>query len=205
MSIRWANEDPNPVAKEKEETRTVQQMAQTVSEKRMKEDPVYQYTYDTGGTQQTNVDYFPSEQHPHQYPDTTKQYGTDYSSSHKIVSDWLKQLGVEHYTDSFISAGFSDLNTLSQLDDISLDAIGVIKMDHRKKLLTLAASTAAKLAAQVQQTQAYAEQYYQYYGTMPENQNQPQYMFTNAEYSGGDDTTSQKASNSLVSGYDDLE
>jgi len=115
----------------------------------------------------------------------------------------LKQIGLEQYADAVLSGGYVDLGTLSQLDDISLDAMGIIKMDHRKKMLAQAGATAAQLANEAQQARAYAEQYYKYYGTQVDTNNpsQPQYMFTNAEYSG---TEAQTAS-SLVSGYDDLQ
>lgn len=163
LDIRWANEDPNPTSQVKEKTKTLEILDNALQTNRSLTDVQYQYnaqdqyqSYENYGygegeqaqQQQVAYDYFPSQQFPNQYPDTSSQYQSSYTDSSLVVRNWLTQAGVEQYTDAFLSAGYFDISTLSQLDDIGLDAVGVIKTDHRKKLLTLAQSTAAQLASQ---------------------------------------------------------
>jgi hypothetical protein len=52
-----------------------------------------------------------------------------------IVCEWLKALGLSHYSQSFIDNGYDDLEICKQVGDPDLDAIGVENPSHRHKLL----------------------------------------------------------------------
>ncbi len=163
MNIRWANEDPNPAAQRKEESKTVLQLALAVEEKRQQEDPLYAYGDPNSnsnnpqeggeevGTLTSNIlDNFPSNRNPDEYPNTDshyqKQQANYYSNSTQIISDWLKELGMSQYEHSILSY-YVDLQSISQLDEIGLDAVGITNLEHRKKLL----SGVDKLVTQYQQ------------------------------------------------------
>lgn len=52
-----------------------------------------------------------------------------------IVSDWLKSLNLDCYAQDFFDNGYDELEVCKQIGDPDLDAIGVTKGTHRKKLL----------------------------------------------------------------------
>jgi len=199
LDVRWANEDPNPVAQQREELNTYLQMIQTVKEKRMYQEPFYQYNmhsyyYPTGteatenysNDQQLNIqayssinsssssvsssstataaaafyyDYFPSQQFPEQYPDTSAQYPeripgsedrTFSEAGRQEVAEWLAGLSLSRYLDAFLAGGFFDRLALLSLDEFALDAIGIRDLQHRSILLK-AASDLSSIQMQQQQ------------------------------------------------------
>jgi len=165
LEIRWANEDPNPVSKEKEESKMSDELMKALSEKRAQEDPLYNY--------QNEVDHFPSQYDATAYPNTDGQYGdtNQYSNSGRVLSELLKEVELVQYHDLFLSAGYFDIDTLRQLDEIGLDAIGVTEPQHREKLL----EAVKKLPEQ----ESIQNEYNNYYGYSA-----PQVYLYNAEYSG---------------------
>ncbi len=52
-----------------------------------------------------------------------------------IVSTWLNHLGLPAYAESFLDNGYDDLETVKQISDDDLDAIGVVVASHRAALL----------------------------------------------------------------------
>ncbi|XP_068228607.1 uncharacterized protein [Palaemon carinicauda] len=52
-----------------------------------------------------------------------------------IVTEWLKSLHMEQYSDSFIDNGYDDLEICKQIGAPDLDAIGVVNPGHRNALL----------------------------------------------------------------------
>ena len=55
--------------------------------------------------------------------------------SDNIVGDWLKTIELERYTPAFLDNGYDELEVCKQIGDPDLDAIGVTKGPHRKKIL----------------------------------------------------------------------
>jgi len=166
LGIRWSNEDPNPTTKEKDEEELYTQLAKKVAEKQQREEPIYNYK--NPDPQAPSADTFPSQYYPNQYPDTDQQY-SDYNNS---LFGWLQQLGLQQYANSFLSAGYGDLTSVAQLDEYTLDVVGVGNLDHRTKLLENAAILAHT------------------YGLDPSSYGS-QYLYTNAEYQGLDPNADQ--------------
>ncbi|KAK7069671.1 Sterile alpha motif [Halocaridina rubra] len=52
-----------------------------------------------------------------------------------IVTEWLKSLHLEQYSESFIDNGYDDLEICKQIGAPDLDAIGVVNPGHRNTLL----------------------------------------------------------------------
>ncbi|XP_064114714.1 uncharacterized protein LOC135220969 isoform X4 [Macrobrachium nipponense] len=52
-----------------------------------------------------------------------------------IVTEWLKSLHMEQYSESFIDNGYDDLEICKQIGAPDLDAIGVVNPGHRNALL----------------------------------------------------------------------
>jgi hypothetical protein len=50
------------------------------------------------------------------------------------VREWLSRINLERYFDQFIANGYDDLDTVENLTDEDLDAIGVTLAGHRKRL-----------------------------------------------------------------------
>jgi len=175
LAIRWSNEDPNPSAKEKEEEELYMQLAKRVAERKRKDEPVY--AYKNPDPNAPPRDSFPSEYYPNQYPHTDDQYPSLPGAN--PVHEWLQGLGLELYSESFLSAGFYDLASVSQLDEYGLDAAGVVNLDHRTTLLSH--------ANWLQQT--YFSNYAQDPSAYQEYTNNQQFLFTNAEYTGVDPNT----------------
>jgi len=171
LSIRWSNEDPNPEAKERDDAELYMQIAQKIAEKRAREEPQYEYKQLSSGQdgEEALVDSFPSQYDANQYPDTTKQYA-QYDTT-QPVAEWLQNLGLSKYMNNFVSAGYSDLAAVSQLDEYGLDTVGIIDLDNRVKLL----SAAEELRATYFPTYQDVNAYYQYGG-------QAQYVYANTEY-----------------------
>lgn len=55
------------------------------------------------------------------------------------VTQWLSDIGLVEYVDKFSECGFDDLEFLSQvgLTASDVDALGVTKIGHRKKLMSM--------------------------------------------------------------------
>jgi hypothetical protein len=66
-----------------------------------------------------------------------------------IVCEWLKALGLSHYSASFLDNGYDDLEICKQIGDPDLDAIGVQNPSHRHKLLKSVRMLREKGAASV--------------------------------------------------------
>jgi len=179
MGMRWSNEDPNPQAKEKEEEELYMELAKKVAARQEKEDPMY--TYKNADPNAPPLDTFPSQYYPNQYPDTDQQY-IDLNGGKKEIFDWLQRLGLQRYLESLLSAGYHDLASLCQLDEYGLDAVGVYELDHRTKLL----ENASVLAQTYFPT--YSQDTASYYGYT----NNPQFIYTNAEYTGADPNADSK-------------
>jgi hypothetical protein len=52
-----------------------------------------------------------------------------------IVECWLRSMGHVQYTQAFLDNGYDDLEVCKQIGNPDLDAIGVMKLQHRKDLL----------------------------------------------------------------------
>jgi len=52
-----------------------------------------------------------------------------------IVTDWLRFLDLEEYSDGFLENGYDDLETVKLIEMADLEAIGVIRSDHQEYLL----------------------------------------------------------------------
>jgi len=174
LSIRWSNEDPNPSSKEKEEEASFNQLAEAVAKKQKEIEPLYQYETPEGGVSSDN---FPSEYNPHQYPNTEAQFTETYSNSSKVIEEWLNSLGLVEYKDSFLSAGYFDLQSLSQLDDYSLDAIGVTSTEDRARLMEATSKLQEKVIDVPVTANIYQQNQYDQYGAYS-------YWYTNEEYQG---------------------
>lgn len=99
------------------------------------------------------------------YPNTDTQYSntstsrtstsTNYVNSNEVIGKWLSSIGikddsssnqskkskggiVEKYTKNFIGGGYTDLESISTLEDISLEAIGINNQEHRELILKAA-------------------------------------------------------------------
>lgn len=57
------------------------------------------------------------------------------SSTSSIVEDWLRSVDLVQYTQSFLDNGYDDLEVCKQIGEDDLKAIGVIKDDHKDRLL----------------------------------------------------------------------
>ena len=55
--------------------------------------------------------------------------------SQNVIISWLKFLGVEQYSDTFIDNGYDDLETVKLIQRNDLEAIGVIEEIHQDLLL----------------------------------------------------------------------
>eukprot|EP01117_Protostelium_nocturnum_P011587 TRINITY_DN4203_c0_g1_i4.p1 TRINITY_DN4203_c0_g1~~TRINITY_DN4203_c0_g1_i4.p1 ORF type:complete len:389 (-),score=120.00 TRINITY_DN4203_c0_g1_i4:10-1176(-) len=166
LVIKWAHEDPNPAAQNKEEMRNLLQAAEAVNAKIAQEEPVYQY----GEADNVSYQHFPSQADPTLYPTTDNQYQSNaYTNNSQAIQDWLEKVGketklkgLENYRDKIVSSDYADMNSLSQLDDIMLDAIGINKVEHRSALLEASKDLKRDLENQATQQQAYYDpQYYQ--------------------------------------------
>eukprot|EP01114_Cavostelium_apophysatum_P018771 TRINITY_DN5884_c0_g1_i1.p1 TRINITY_DN5884_c0_g1~~TRINITY_DN5884_c0_g1_i1.p1 ORF type:complete len:505 (+),score=121.02 TRINITY_DN5884_c0_g1_i1:91-1515(+) len=205
LDIRWSNEDPNPNAKELETMRVRNQIARALAAREQQErESLYQYQNAQG---QQAVGYFPFAEASEAYPITDGQYAdanaapNSYSDSSKIVGDWLGEIGLEQYASAFISADYSDLHSISQVDEIGLDAIGVTDADHRGRILTAARELQADMLAKENEPQAQGAttgdnyNYSAYYYGGAGGAYDPyasQYVFTNAEYQGEDPNATTK-------------
>ncbi|PRP78101.1 pre-mRNA-splicing factor cwc2 [Planoprotostelium fungivorum] len=177
LILKWANEDPNPSAGNREEMRNLVQVAEIVQQQQTSEDTMYQYA-------QTAL----AEGAPREYPQTDGQYygyydpnayyqqgqtsyanyneetqepaESNYATSSRIISGWFRNVSedsgrqLERYTDTFISGGFGDLSTLSQIDDIGMDALGVEDKEDRRAIM----EALPKLKEQVKQAAQAAEE-----------------------------------------------
>lgn len=52
-----------------------------------------------------------------------------------IVENWLRSLNMVQYTQSFLDNGYDDLEICKQIGPEDLDAIGVLRADHREEVL----------------------------------------------------------------------
>ena len=52
-----------------------------------------------------------------------------------IVENWLRSLGLAHYTEDFLDNGYDDLEMCKQIWQEDLDAIGVTNEGHREDIL----------------------------------------------------------------------
>lgn len=52
-----------------------------------------------------------------------------------IVEEWLRPLNLQHYTQAFLDNGYDDLEVCKQIGTPDLDAIGVLDLEHRKRIL----------------------------------------------------------------------
>ena len=52
-----------------------------------------------------------------------------------IVENWLRSLGLAHYTQDFLDNGYDDLEMCKQIGQEDLDAIGVTNEGHREDIL----------------------------------------------------------------------
>ena len=52
-----------------------------------------------------------------------------------IVEEWLRSLNLTHYTQAFLDNGYDDLEICKQIGTPDLDAIGVVKENHREEIL----------------------------------------------------------------------
>lgn len=52
-----------------------------------------------------------------------------------IVEQWLRPLNLQHYTQAFLDNGYDDLEVCKQIGEPDLDAIGVLDLEHRKRIL----------------------------------------------------------------------
>ena len=52
-----------------------------------------------------------------------------------IVENWLRSLGLAHYTQEFLDNGYDDLEMCKQIGQEDLDAIGVTNEGHREDIL----------------------------------------------------------------------
>jgi len=192
LNIRWANEDPNPTSQEQEENKTFMQLAQAVAQKKNQDDPLYHYGNEEDGN--GTVDNFPSTQNPSEYPNTSEQYNQQtnyYSNSTQVISDWLKELGLAQYEHSILSY-YVDLQSISQLDEIGLDAVGITNPEHRKNLLS-SVNKLVPAAQQEQQQQQYqyghfptGYDYSAYYQNYQQHEPNQQGYYYNPEYTGAD-------------------
>jgi len=161
LSVRWANEDPNPKAKQDEESKRKIQLARIVAAKRLQREPVYQYDPQVTGTTTPALDHFPSDQYSENaYPNTDYQYNQDstasnYPNSSEMVTNWLTSFEMGQYAPALLSGGYMDFQSLSQLDEIGLDAVGITNPDHRASLLNAAAYLTQYLAQQQDTTTSY--------------------------------------------------
>lgn len=163
LTIRWSNEDPNPSSKEEDEQKALMRLAQAVAKKQKQEEPQYAYGEEPQDGETPTHDHFPSQYYPEQYPSTDNQYSETQYDYSQVIKMWLQSVGLEKYTDSFLSAGYFDLQTLGQLDDIGLDLVGVANLEERTQLLALAKQ--AVLYSQTQDNYAYTNQ--EYHGLDP--------------------------------------
>jgi len=162
VSIRWANEDPNPSGnKDREDAIELAKAAAERNELAVVEPEAAAQSYDY-----------------------SQYYAAVSEDNQRAVSEWLKQLELEQYVSGFFAAGYNEMQTLSQLDEYGLDSVGVADLDHRVKLLTSANELATSLSSY--DYSAYY-QYYQYYSN-PNNaiqptEAQPQYSIPPPTYS----------------------
>lgn len=75
-----------------------------------------------------------------------------------IVLNWLRSLSLEQYTNSFIDNGYDDLEICKQIDTPDLDAIGVVDISDRNRILqavwTLRVEGAASVYFTIEEAQA---------------------------------------------------
>ncbi|XP_014608683.1 PREDICTED: uncharacterized protein LOC106789193 isoform X2 [Polistes canadensis] len=76
-----------------------------------------------------------------------------------IVVEWLRSLHLGQYSESFIDNGYDDLEICKQIGDPDLDAIGVLNLTHRSRLLqsvkTLREEGAASVYFTLEETNEY--------------------------------------------------
>ena len=135
LIIKWSSEEIDP--QEQEEYRATLRAA--AAQKRAQQAYYdyynqYQQSLTQAYQQQTELSV---DTDSNAYPNTDLQYSSahDYSNSNQVIGNWLQAIGLAEYKDAILAAGYFDLQSLEQLDEFGLDAIGIIKLDHRKALL----------------------------------------------------------------------
>lgn len=68
-------------------------------------------------------------------PNPIPNADTSFLMGESIVEEWLRSLGLVHYTQAFLDNGYDDLEVCKQIGDLDLDAIGVLKSEHRQEIL----------------------------------------------------------------------
>ncbi len=54
------------------------------------------------------------------------------------MPSWLRSLGLSRYENHFIDGGFDDIEFLNDLTKEDLEAIGITKIGHQRKILMAA-------------------------------------------------------------------
>ena len=62
-------------------------------------------------------------------------FGNDCSYDENIVSVWLRFLNIEEYTEQFIDNGYDDLETIKQMGEEDLKAIGIDNQKDEEMIL----------------------------------------------------------------------
>ncbi|PRP81584.1 hypothetical protein PROFUN_01091 [Planoprotostelium fungivorum] len=62
----------------------------------------------------------------------------------KVVTVWLSEIGLEKYNNHFLASGYYDLSSLSRLDDLDLDSLGITDTKERSSIKEHAAKTRAE-------------------------------------------------------------
>jgi hypothetical protein len=47
------------------------------------------------------------------------------------IFQWLKKIGLERYSDTFLANGYFDISTICTLEEIDLEAVGIESQDDR--------------------------------------------------------------------------
>lgn len=56
----------------------------------------------------------------------------------KVVGDWLKEIGLPQYTQTFLQNGFFQLAYIKTLEPIDLEIIGILDETHKEIILSAA-------------------------------------------------------------------
>jgi hypothetical protein len=81
LIIKWSNEDPNPVAKDREDAKAIEQIRYALDKKKEEEEPLYYYQGDNG---ELVADRYPSTLFPNQYPiSTVEAYHEQYEQYYR--------------------------------------------------------------------------------------------------------------------------
>jgi len=169
LTVKWSSEDPDPESQEKH-MKELKDLARKIVKKQEAENPTYAY----GEEEDAPQDQFPSMFDPSAYPNTNTQFVPDAPSNSQSIADWLKKYRLAHYSNAIMSGGYYDLQSLKNLDEIGLDALGITEEGHRKILLD-AVKEIPEQQADSSQYAYYSSSYYYHY---------PQYAYTNQEYQG---------------------